>query len=190
MSRLILTLLLGWNLLQPVYAASVPDAQQIKQELEEARSNKTSANQTAIVDALQSTLNWLEERQQSLDRAQDYQQVIDNFPKLSRELRQQIATQTDSRKPLRSSMSAADLEQEILLGSSQLLEESRQVQQEQDRAREISDSFLSYRSSKPKRVVHWALLSAACRGSHPLLPRQARHCGHKDRLNPPRRRRG
>ncbi|WP_168406016.1 miniconductance mechanosensitive channel MscM [Erwinia amylovora] len=141
MSRLILTLLLGWNLLQPVYAASVPDAQQIKQELEEARSNKTSANQTAIVDALQSTLNWLEERQQSLDRAQDYQQVIDNFPKLSRELRQQIATQTDSRKPLRSSMSAADLEQEILLGSSQLLEESRQVQQEQDRAREISDSL-------------------------------------------------
>lgn len=141
MSRLILTLLLGWSLLQPVYAASAPDASQIKQQLEEAKSDKTSASQTAVVDALQSTLNWLDEYQKSVDLSQDYQQVIDDFPKLSRELRQQIVTLTDNSKPLRSNMSAADLDQEILQVSSQLLEESRQVQQEQDRAREISDSL-------------------------------------------------
>ena len=141
MSRLILTLLLGWSLLQPVYAASAPEATQIKQQLEEAKSEKTSASQTATVEALQSTLNWLDEYQKSVDLTQDYQQVIDDFPKLSRELRQQIVTLTDSNKPLRSNMSAADLDQEILQGSSQLLEESRQAQQEQDRAREISDSL-------------------------------------------------
>lgn len=141
MSRLILTLLLGWSLLQPVYAASAPDASQIKQQLEEAKSEKTSASQTATVEALQSTLNWLDEYQKSLDLTQEYQQVIDDFPKLSRELRQQIVTLTDSNKPLRSNMSAADLDQEILQVSSQLLEESRQAQQEQDRAREISDSL-------------------------------------------------
>ncbi|MBD8162054.1 miniconductance mechanosensitive channel MscM [Erwinia persicina] len=141
MSRLILTLLLGWSLLQPVYAASAPEATQIKQQLEEAKSEKTSASQTATVEALQSTLNWLDEYQKSVDLTQDYQQVIDDFPKLSRELRQQIVTLTDSNKPLRSNMSAADLDQEILQVSSQLLEESRQAQQEQDRAREISDSL-------------------------------------------------
>ncbi|HBT28362.1 MAG TPA: miniconductance mechanosensitive channel MscM [Erwinia persicina] len=141
MSRLILTLLLGWSLLQPVYAASAPDASQIKQQLEEAKSEKTSASQTATVEALQSTLNWLDEYQKSVDLTQEYQQVIDDFPKLSRELRQQIVTLTDSNKPLRSNMSAADLDQEILQVSSQLLEESRQAQQEQDRAREISDSL-------------------------------------------------
>jgi len=141
MSRLILTLLLGWSLLQPVYAASAPDASQIKQQLEEAKSEKTSASQAATVEALQSTLNWLDEYQKSVDLTQEYQQVIDDFPKLSRELRQQIVTLTDSNKPLRSNMSAADLDQEILQVSSQLLEESRQAQQEQDRAREISDSL-------------------------------------------------
>ncbi len=49
MSRLILTLLLGWSLLQPVYAASAPDAAQIKQELDEAKSDKTTANQAELV---------------------------------------------------------------------------------------------------------------------------------------------
>ena len=156
MLRLILTFLLGWSLLQPVYAASAPDASLIKQQLEEAKSDKTSANQTAIVDALQSTLTWLDERQNSLNLTQDYQQVIDDFPKLSRELRQQIVTLTDSSKPLRSNMSAADLDQEILQVSSQLLEESRQVQQEQDRAREISDSLsqLPQQQTEARRALN------------------------------------
>lgn len=156
MSRLILTILLGWSLLQPVYAASAPDASLIKQQLEEAKSDKTSAHQTAIVDALQSTLTWLDERQNSLNLTQDYQQVIDDFPKLSRELRQQIVTLTDSSKPLRSNMSAADLDQEILQVSSQLLEESRQVQQEQDRAREISDSLsqLPQQQTEARRTLN------------------------------------
>ncbi|MBJ9999851.1 miniconductance mechanosensitive channel MscM [Erwinia sp. S43] len=141
MSRLILSLLLGWSLLQPLYAASAPDAAQIKQELEQAKSDKTTANQAEIVDALQSTLNWLDEQKSSLDKTQEYQQIIDDFPKLSRDLRQQIASLTDSNKQLRSNMSAADLDQEILQVSSQLLEEGRLSQQEQDRAREISDSL-------------------------------------------------
>jgi len=141
MSRLILTLLLGWSLLQPVYAASAPDLAQVKQELETAKSDKTTPNQAEIVDALQSTITWLDERNSSLENAKVYQKVIDDFPKLSRELRQQIAALNDSKKQLRSNMSSADLDQEILQVSSQLMEESRQAQQEQDRAREISDSL-------------------------------------------------
>ncbi|VTT29135.1 potassium efflux system KefA protein [Klebsiella pneumoniae] len=156
MSRLILTLLLGWSLLQPVYAASAPDAAQIKQELDEAKSDKTTANQAELVAALQGTINWLDEREESLQRSNDYQQIIDDFPKLSRELRQQIVNLTDSSRTLRSNMSAADLDQEILQVSSQLLEESRQAQQEQDRAREISDSLsqLPQQQTEARRALN------------------------------------
>ncbi len=93
------------------------------------------------MQALEAAINFLSERDDSLERAKQYQQMIDDFPRLARELRQQIATLTDSSKPVRSNMSNAELDQEILQVSSQLLEESRQAQQEQDRAREISDSL-------------------------------------------------
>ena len=156
MLRLIFTLLLGWSLLQPVYAASAPDAAQIKQELDEAQSDKTAANQAERITTLQGTLNWLDERKESLARADEYQQVIDDFPKLSRELRQQIVSLTDSSRRLRSNMSAADLDQEILQVSSQLLEESRQAQQEQDRARDISDSLsqLPQQQTEARRALN------------------------------------
>lgn len=156
MSRLILTLLLGWSLLQPVYAASLPDTAQIKQELDEAKSDKTTANQAELVAVLQGTLNWLDEREESLQCSNDYLQVIDDFPKLSRELRQQIVNLTESSRTLRSNMSAADLDQEILEVSSQLLEESRHAQQEQDRAREISDSLpqLPQQQTEARRALN------------------------------------
>ncbi len=141
MLRLIITFLLGWALLQPAWAASAPDTAQIKQALDAAKSDKDTPNQTETIDALQTTLNWLDEQQKSLNNTRDYQQVIDDFPQISRELRQQLASLTDTAKTVRNTMSAAELDQEILQISSQLLEEGRQAQQEQDRGREISDSF-------------------------------------------------
>ncbi|QKJ88833.1 miniconductance mechanosensitive channel MscM [Paramixta manurensis] len=141
MMRLLLSLLLSGCLCLPVMAASAPDAAQVRQELEQAKSTKSTPAQAELVQTLESALNFLDERQESLERTRQYQQVIDDFPKLARDLRQQIASLTDSTKPVRSNMSSAELEQEILQVSSQLLEEGRQAQQEQDRAREISDSL-------------------------------------------------
>ncbi|MBP2169487.1 potassium efflux system protein [Erwinia toletana] len=125
----------------PVYAASLPDDAQVKQELDQAKSGKNTPNQAELVQTLETALNWLNERKASLELTEQYQQVIDDFPKLSRELRQQITTLTDSTRQVRASMTGAELDQEILQVSSQLLEEGRQAQQEQDRAREISDSL-------------------------------------------------
>ncbi len=139
--RLIFSFLLIACLSLPAFAVSAPESAQIRQELEQAKSAKTSAEQTERIQALEAALNFLDERQASLERAQQYQHVIDDFPKLARELRQQSAALTESSKPLRNNMSSTELDQEILQVSSQLLEEARQVQQEQDRAREISDSL-------------------------------------------------
>ncbi len=156
MSRLILTLLFGWVLLQPAWAANPPDASQIKQQLDEAKADKKTPNQAETVDALQSTLNWLDEMQKSLANARDYQQIIDDFPKLSRDLRQQVLALSDSPKTINNTMTAPELDQEILQVSSQLIEEGRQAQQEQDRAREISDSLaqLPQQQTEARRALN------------------------------------
>lgn len=119
----------------------MPDTSQIKQALDEAKAAKSTPAQAEQVQSLEAALNYLSERDESLERAKQYQQVIDDFPRLARELRQQITSIDDNSKSVRSSMSSAQLDQEILQVSSQLLEEGRQAQQEQDRAREISDSL-------------------------------------------------
>ncbi|MFU9136998.1 miniconductance mechanosensitive channel MscM [Erwinia tasmaniensis] len=156
MLRLILTILLSWMLFQPACAASGPDAAQIRQQLDEARSDKNTPNQAETMDALQATLNWLDEQQKSVSNATSYQQVIDDFPKMARDLRQSIASLIDNPRTVRSSMTASELDQEILQVSSQLLEESRQAQQEQDRAREISDSLaqLPQQQSEARRALN------------------------------------
>ena len=139
--RSILFLLLSLWLSASAFAASVPEATQLRQELEAAKAAKTSPAQAEQIQSLEAALNFLDERDASQERAKQYQQVIDDFPRLARELRQQIVALNDNGKSVRSNMSSAELDQEILQISSQLLEEGRQAQQEQDRAREISDSL-------------------------------------------------
>lgn len=139
--RSILFLLLSLWLSTSALAASVPDASSLKQQLEEVKAAKSSPAQAEQIQSIEAALNFLSERDDSLERTKQYQQVIDDFPRLARELRQQIASFNDSSKSIRSNMSSAELDQEILQVSSQLLEEGRQAQQEQDRAREISDSL-------------------------------------------------
>jgi potassium efflux system protein len=137
--RLIITFLMAWCLSMGAYAASAPDSKQITQELEQAKAAKPAQPET--VAALQSALNALEERKGSLERAQQYQQSIDNFPKLSQTLRSQLAKQSDEPRPAPEGLTTDALNQEILQVSSQLVEKSRQAQQEQERAREIADSL-------------------------------------------------
>ena len=137
--RLIITFLMAWCLSMGAYAASAPDAKQITQELEQAKAAKPA--QPEAVESLQSALNALEERKGSLERAQQYQQVIDNFPKLSQTLRTQLTKLSDEPRPAPEGLTTDALNQEILQVSSQLLEKSRQAQQEQERAREIADSL-------------------------------------------------
>ncbi|WP_017345576.1 miniconductance mechanosensitive channel MscM [Pantoea sp. A4] len=139
--RTLLILLLSLWLSSTAFAAGIPDASQLKQSLEEAKAAKANPTQAEQVQVLEAALNSLNQRDTSLEHTKQYQQVIDDFPRLARELRQQTAALESSSRSVRSNMSSAELDQEILQVSSQLLEESRLTQQEQDRAREISDSL-------------------------------------------------
>ncbi|VGP94389.1 Miniconductance mechanosensitive channel MscM [Klebsiella variicola] len=137
--RLIYTFLLALSLSFGAYAATAPDAKQITQELEQAKEAKPAQPET--VEVLQSALNALEEQKSSLERARQYQDVIDNFPKLFQSLRSQLNNLSEEPRQVPTGLTADALNQEILQVSSQLLESSRQAQQEQDRAREIADSL-------------------------------------------------
>ncbi|KMK08561.1 miniconductance mechanosensitive channel MscM [Pluralibacter gergoviae] len=137
--RLIITFLMAWCLSLGAHAASVPDAKQIAQELAQAKEAKPARPDT--VEALQSALTALEERKGSLERARQYQQVIDNFPKYSQTLRAQLEGMTAQPRAIPTALTTDALNQEILQVSSQLLEKSRLAQQEQERAREIADSL-------------------------------------------------
>nr|WP_263458518.1 miniconductance mechanosensitive channel MscM [Brenneria tiliae] len=139
--RLIVAFLLGCLLSTASLAAPVPSEAQLRQQLQQAEANKGAADQTEIVEELQSALSAMQERKESRERAAQYQRVIDDFPKLVQELRRQITAEDEKPSTITENQSVNDLEQQILQTSSQLLEQARQLQQEQERLREISDSL-------------------------------------------------
>lgn len=120
--RLIIAFLMAWCLSTGAFAATAPDAKQITQELEQAKAAKPA--QPEAVEALQTALNALEERKGSLERAKQYQHVIDNFPKLSATLRAQLNNLRDEPRSVPPEMSTEALNQEILQVSSQLLDKN------------------------------------------------------------------
>jgi small-conductance mechanosensitive channel len=154
--RLLMIFLLAFGLSMGAHAATaVPDEKQVSQELEQAKAAKNQPGQTETVDALQSALNSLEERKESLERTRQYQQVIDNLPTLTRTLRQQLANLTDETPVISENISTDVLNQEILQVSSQLLEKSRQARLEQERNREIADSLgqLPHQQTETRRQL-------------------------------------
>ncbi len=139
--RLIIIVLLGWIISAPLFAAAFPDEAQVRKELQQAQTNKTAANQADIVQSLQNALNFITEGKASAERTRQYQNTIDDFPKLTAALRQQLESEPDKPAEVNAKLSAGVLEQQIVQTSSQLLELSRQLQQEQELARDISDSL-------------------------------------------------
>lgn len=139
--RLILIFLLGCLLSTAALAAQEPGEAQLRQDLQQAEANKNAPNQADIVKELQSALRMLDERREARERADQYRRVIDDFPRLTQDLRQQLAAEDARPDPSFRTQSATDLEQQVVRLSSQLLEQGRLQQQEQDLQREISDSL-------------------------------------------------
>jgi len=149
--RLITTVLLTTLLSLPLYAASLPNEAQLKHDLQQAESNK----KTETVEALQGALNWLNERNEAQANADKYQDVIDNFQKFTQEIADQLQQASTPLPAIAGQISTSELEQQILQTSSQLLEQARQIQQEQDRSRDISDSMskLPQQQSEARRSL-------------------------------------
>lgn len=139
--RLITVFLLHFALVAPLYAVTELNETQLRQKLKQAESSNGIANQAEIVDALQKAVNWLAVAKESNERARQYQGTIDDFPKFTTELRQKLAEEIDDPDPVIAGLSTAELEQRVLKTNSQLLSLIRQLQQEQERLRELNDSL-------------------------------------------------
>uniref|UniRef100_A0A3B0LZU0 Miniconductance mechanosensitive channel MscM n=1 Tax=Arsenophonus endosymbiont of Trialeurodes vaporariorum TaxID=235567 RepID=A0A3B0LZU0_9GAMM len=126
----------------PAFAAINLDEIQIKKEIKQLEANKNSKN-AEIIQALQVALNWLSEAQESEKKNRAYQEAIDDFPKIIKELQQQFLIESNKTVTIPTNITILELEQRIVQASSQLLEQGRQIQQEQDRNREISDSLVT-----------------------------------------------
>ncbi|MGF6189192.1 miniconductance mechanosensitive channel MscM [Serratia sp. 2723] len=170
--RLIIALLLSLLLIQPVLAAAIPNESQLRQELKLAEGNKNAPNQAETVEALQSAINWLTERKESQNNSQQYQRVIDDFPKMTQELRRQLTIEEAKILPNGENLPASDLEQLILQTSSQLLEQARLLQQEQDRTREISDSLsqLPLQQTEARRALTEVQRRLQAQGNNQTTP--------------------
>ncbi|EKS7814366.1 miniconductance mechanosensitive channel MscM [Edwardsiella piscicida] len=127
-------------LLLPGLAQATLNERQLALDLKQAEAAKSAPAQAETVDALQSALGWIDEAKASAQRTQQYRRAISDFPRLTRELRQQLSDESQPPAPA-ALPPAGDAEQRMLQISSQLLEVARQLQQEQDRARDISDSL-------------------------------------------------
>nr|WP_262926308.1 miniconductance mechanosensitive channel MscM [Serratia fonticola] len=169
---MIIALLLSLLLIQPVLAAAIPNESQLRQELKLAEGNKNAPNQAETVEALQSAINWLTERKESQDNSQQYQRVIDDFPKMTQELRRQLTLEDAKILPNGENLPASDLEQLILQTSSQLLEQARLLQQEQDRTREISDSLsqLPQQQTEARRALTEVQRRLQAQGNNQTTP--------------------
>ncbi|TDB61208.1 miniconductance mechanosensitive channel MscM [Photorhabdus khanii] len=152
--RLIISLLLSLLIISPVFAATQLDENQLKQELKQIESSKNPQD-AEVAQALQGALNWIADTKSANDRTQKYQATIDDFPKIIRELRQKLLAESDTPRQIPANQPIANLEQQIIQISSRLLDQGGQLQQEQDKGREISDSLglLPQQQSEARRLL-------------------------------------
>nr|WP_207627186.1 miniconductance mechanosensitive channel MscM [Photorhabdus tasmaniensis] len=151
---MIISLLLSLLIISPVFAATQFDENQLKQELKQIESSKNPQD-AEVAQALQGALNWIADTKSANDRTQKYQATIDDFPKIIRELRQKLLAESDTPRQIPANQPIANLEQQIIQISSRLLDQGGQLQQEQDKGREISDSLglLPQQQSEARRLL-------------------------------------
>lgn len=98
----------------------------------------------------------MQERKESPARTEQYQHVIDDFPKLTQELRRLLAAEENKTTAISDKLSVVDLEKKVVQTSSQLLNQSRQLQQEREQLREVIDSLaqLPQQQTEASRVLN------------------------------------
>ncbi|MGP4123724.1 MAG: miniconductance mechanosensitive channel MscM [Sodalis sp. (in: enterobacteria)] len=139
--HLIILSLLWWLLACPSFATNLPDEGQLQKDLQQVQNDKAMLNQSAIIEVLQSALNTLAEGKASKTKIREYQKAIDDFPALTRQLRNEKDREPDQPALFSSKLASSELNQRVLQTNSQLMDLARQLQQEQDHTHAISDSL-------------------------------------------------
>ncbi|MFB6435068.1 MAG: miniconductance mechanosensitive channel MscM [Candidatus Malihini olakiniferum] len=137
-------------------AATSPNEVQVRQQLKQVEANQNIPDQAEIIKQFRLALNTLQERKESLGRTEQYQHVIDDFPKRTQELSRLLAAEENKTPDISDKLSIIELEQKAVQTSSQLLDQSRQLQQERERLREVINSLaqLPQKQTEASRVLN------------------------------------
>ncbi|OKP04620.1 miniconductance mechanosensitive channel MscM [Xenorhabdus eapokensis] len=157
--RLIISLLLSLLIASSAFASVLQlDETQLRQELKQVGGNKSSQD-SEIAHALQGAINWINDVKSANERTQKYRQAIDEFTKIIKELRQKILTEDNAVTPIPANQTISNLEQQIIQATNELQEQGRQLQLEQDKLREISDSMsqLPQQQAEAKHLLDEAI---------------------------------
>lgn len=169
---LLFTLFLTFSLSTSAISA---DIEKLRQDIKQLEGS-TNPQDIEIVQALQGTINWINDGEKALANADNYQKAIDDYPQMTQELRTKLLEESNSLPTIPEKISVADLEQKIIQVSSQLMEQARLQQQEQDKSREISESLslLPQQLSEARRLLSdaTARLASASSSTTPLTETQ------------------
>ncbi|WP_244590609.1 miniconductance mechanosensitive channel MscM [Xenorhabdus mauleonii] len=148
---------------------------QLKQESKQADDGKQS-QYSEVAQLLQGAANLANDAKLSNERTQKYQQSIDDFPSIIKDLRQKIIAESEAVSSIPANLPISKLEQQIKQTSSELQEKERQLQEEQDQIREISESMnsLPQQQVEAKRLLTEATIRLQTLGasSTPLTEAQ------------------
>ncbi|WDI78516.1 miniconductance mechanosensitive channel MscM [Candidatus Purcelliella pentastirinorum] len=124
-----------------VFADCTPNISHIKQELEFVKISNNLPYKNELILTLQMTLNFLNERQYSIERINRYHQIITDFPNLKKILYHKIINIFDV-KFFNNFTNLNDLNREIIQINQQLLKENSIMERAQQKIQKINE-FLS-----------------------------------------------
>ncbi|QAV23324.1 miniconductance mechanosensitive channel MscM [Proteus hauseri] len=153
--RLIISLLFTLFLTVSMTTSALSaDVEKLRQDIKQLEGS-TNPQDIETVQALQGTINWINDGEKAQASADNYQKAIDDYPQMTQELRTKLLEESNSLPSIPEKISIPDLEQKIIQVSSQLMEQARLQQQEQDKSREISESLnlLPQQLSEARRLL-------------------------------------
>ncbi|MEQ5186491.1 miniconductance mechanosensitive channel MscM, partial [Providencia alcalifaciens] len=153
--RLIISLFFSLFLMLSLNTSPISaDVEKLRQDIKQLEGS-TNPQDIEAVQALQGTINWINDGEKAQINADNYQKTIDDYPQITQQLRTKLLEESHAVPTIPEKISIPDLEQKIIQISSQLMEQARLQQQEQDKSREISESLnlLHQQLSEARRLL-------------------------------------
>ncbi len=125
-----------------ISASQLPANINLENELKKIENNPNLTNQTEIIEVLRKAIARQVELNNSQSNTAKYQKVIDNYQKLSQDLKTQKQKLSTKTFTIPTNFSIDELEQKVLQFNSRQIELNRVIQEEEDRHRNIGDELL------------------------------------------------
>ncbi|WP_044105078.1 miniconductance mechanosensitive channel MscM [secondary endosymbiont of Heteropsylla cubana] len=139
--RLIIICFLLFLVSPLLFASTLPNEEQIKQELQYIQENKNIQSQEAIIKILQSVLKIIDKGKESIVKISEYHKAIDDFPALTQQLRDEKDIELEKPILFGNKLNSNELNQQLLRTNSQLMDVSAQLKKQKDLVRSISNSL-------------------------------------------------